>query len=70
MANTKRSFAIVTTTMTYIWGSTTLRISGDESVAGEIVANKDGGVDFKFPERIVLIANHQVRLLLGILLPL
>lgn len=60
MAMTKRSFAIVTTVMTNIFGPTTIRISGDESVAGQIRPTHDGGVEFRFPERMVLIANHQV----------
>jgi len=60
MAMTKHSFAITTTVMTYIWGSTIIRISGDDSVAGEIVPSADGGVEFRFPERLVLIANHQI----------
>lgn len=57
---TKRSFAITASLMTQIWGPTTIRISGDETVAGQIEATPDGGVQFNFPERIVLIANHQV----------
>ncbi|KPM37833.1 hypothetical protein AK830_g8748 [Neonectria ditissima] len=60
MAMTKRSFAITTAVMTHIWGATTIRISGDESVAGQIKATPDGGVQFNFPERLVLIANHQI----------
>ncbi|KAI5468056.1 acyltransferase-domain-containing protein [Mariannaea sp. PMI_226] len=60
MAMTKRSFALTTTVMTQIWGPTTVRISGDESVAGQIKPTSDGGVQFNFPERIVLIANHQI----------
>lgn len=61
MAMTKRSFAITTTVMTHIWGPTTIRISGDATVAGEIRPTEDGGVEFRFPERLILIANHQVR---------
>lgn len=61
MAMTKRSFALTTTVMTQIWGPTTVRISGDESVAGQIKSTGSGGVQFSFPERLVLIANHQVR---------
>lgn len=60
MAMTKRSFCLTTTVMTQIWGPTTIRISGDESVAGQIKLRPDGGVQFEFPERLVLIANHQV----------
>lgn len=60
IAMTKRSFAITTTAMTNIWGPTTIRISGDDSVAGQIRPTDAGGVEFDFPERMVLIANHQV----------
>lgn len=60
MAMTKRSFALTTAVMTHIWGSTTIRISGDETVAGQIKPTPGGGVQFNFPERMVLIANHQV----------
>jgi lysocardiolipin and lysophospholipid acyltransferase len=60
MAMTKRYFAIVATVMTHVWGPTTLRISGDESVAGQIHQDDDGNVRFDFPERMVLIANHQI----------
>ncbi|PHH84424.1 hypothetical protein CDD83_1961 [Cordyceps sp. RAO-2017] len=60
MAMTKQSFALTTTVMTQIWGPTTMRISGDDSVAGEIKPTRDGGVEFAFPERLVLVANHQI----------
>lgn len=58
---TKRSFGLTITLMTQIWGPTTIRVSGDESVAGQIKLRSDGGVQFEFPERLILIANHQVR---------
>ena len=60
MAMTKRSFALTTTVMTQIWGPTMIRVSGDASVAGQIKPTPDGGVEFNFPERLVMIANHQV----------
>ena len=60
MALTKQSFGLVITTMTYWWGPTTVRISGDASVAGQIKKTADGRVQFSFPARLVLIANHQV----------
>lgn len=60
MAMTKRSFALTTTVMTNIWGPTIIRISGDESVAGQIKQTENGDVQFNFPERLVMIANHQV----------
>lgn len=60
MATTKRYFGITITTMTHVWANTLVRISGDASVAGQIKATANGGVEFNFPERAVLIANHQV----------
>jgi hypothetical protein len=61
MAMTKQAFALTITLMTHLWGPATIRISGDESVAGQILPTPGGGVEFKFPERMVMIANHQVR---------
>ncbi|KAH1490502.1 hypothetical protein KXX57_000238 [Aspergillus fumigatus] len=43
------------------WGCPTyVRVSGDESVRGQIHLCKDGRLKTQFPERLVLIANHQV----------
>jgi hypothetical protein len=61
MSLTKQSFGLLITTMTQWWGPTTIRISGDASVAGQIRKTKDGLVEFSFPERMIMIANHQVR---------
>ena len=61
MAVTKQSFALLSMSVTQWWGPTVMRISGDASVAGQIHQTEDGRVEFSFPERIVLIANHQVR---------
>ncbi|CAK7271065.1 hypothetical protein SEPCBS57363_004424 [Sporothrix epigloea] len=60
MAITKQFFSVIVTTMTRWWGPTTIRISGDESVAGQIRKTRDGRVEFDFPERMVMIANHQI----------
>ena len=57
---TKQAFGITLTTTTRWWGPTTIRISGDASVAGQIKQMPDGRVQFAFPERLVLIANHQI----------
>lgn len=62
MAVTKESFGILAVTVTNWWGATVMRISGDESVAGQIRKTEDGRVELDFPERLVMIANHQVRL--------
>lgn len=61
MAVTKESFGILAVTVTNWWGATVMRISGDESVAGQIRKTEDGRVELEFPERLVMIANHQVR---------
>jgi lysocardiolipin and lysophospholipid acyltransferase len=60
MALTKQAFALTTTTMTQWWGPTVIRISGDASVADQIRQTPDGRVEFSFPQRLVLIANHQI----------
>ncbi|KAL2848481.1 acyltransferase-domain-containing protein [Aspergillus pseudoustus] len=60
MASTKRSFAVVITALTQ-WGCPTyVRVSGDNSVRGQIHIANDGRLKTNFPERLVLIANHQV----------
>lgn len=37
-----------------------MRISGDDSVAGDLIKTADGRVECHFPERLVMIANHQL----------
>jgi len=69
MALTKQSFGLFITTITHWWGPTTIRISGDASVSGQIRKTADGRVEFAFPERMVMIANHQVRTSLGLIPP-
>jgi len=61
MAITKQSFGILVTTVTQWWTPTVVRISGDASVAGQLRVTPDGRVECRFPDRVVLIANHQVR---------
>lgn len=60
MALTKQSFGLLVTTMTHWWAPTTIRISGDASVADQLSLTPDGRVECAFPERMVMIANHQV----------
>lgn len=60
MALTKRSFGIVITALTQ-WGCPTpVRVTGDKSVRGQLQTMEDGRLKTDFPERMVLIANHQV----------
>lgn len=60
MATTKESFGIFVTTLTNWWAPTVVRISGDASVAGQLRKTADGRVECDFPDRLVMMANHQV----------
>ncbi|RAH83917.1 putative acyltransferase [Aspergillus japonicus CBS 114.51] len=60
MAYTKQSFGLVITALTQ-WGCpTVVRVSGDKSVRNQIHLAEDGRLRTDFPERLVMIANHQV----------
>jgi hypothetical protein len=61
MALTKQSFGILITTTTQWLSPTFVRISGDESVSGQMRKTEDGRLECSFPERMVMIANHQVK---------
>ncbi|KAF1851172.1 acyltransferase-domain-containing protein [Cucurbitaria berberidis CBS 394.84] len=60
MALSKQHFGIVSTTMTYWWAPVKMRISGDESVRGQFRKTEDGRLECDFPERMVLVSNHQI----------
>ena len=60
MAMTKQHFGVVSTTMTYWWAPVKMRVSGDESVRGQLRKTEDERLECDFPERMVLISNHQV----------
>lgn len=60
MSMTKRSFGLAITALTQYCSPTPVRVSGDRSVQGQIGLSKDGTLQTRFPERLVLIANHQV----------
>ncbi|KAK8097065.1 acyltransferase [Apiospora kogelbergensis] len=60
MAVTKESFGLLITTLTHWWAPTVIRISGDASVAGQLSLTPDGRVECAFPDRMVMIANHQI----------
>lgn len=57
---TKRSFGVFVTYLTQRWAPTVVRISGDSSVAGQLHTTKDGKVELLFPDRLVMVANHQL----------
>ncbi|KAL8856515.1 MAG: hypothetical protein Q9198_010773, partial [Flavoplaca austrocitrina] len=60
MSITKQWFGFLIVTMTQWFSPTTIRISGDASVRGQMVKTKDGRLETRFPERLVMIANHQL----------
>ncbi|KAJ5466721.1 hypothetical protein N7539_009450 [Penicillium diatomitis] len=60
MAYTKQNFGLVITALTQYGCPTLFRVSGDESVRGQVHLSADGMLQTQFPERLVLIANHQV----------
>ena len=60
MAWTKESFAVLMTTITQWWAPTVVRVSGDESMKGQLFQMEDGSLKCNFPHRLVLMANHQL----------
>lgn len=60
MARTKQHFGVLVTTITQWWSPTVVRVTGDKSVRHQLKRMPDGRLECEFPERIILIANHQV----------
>lgn len=60
MAVTKQHFGLLVVTMQQWWSPTTVRVSGDESIRGQLHQASDGRLECDFPERMVVIANHEV----------
>lgn len=60
MALTKQSFGLLITTLTAWFSPTVIRVSGDKSVRGQLLQTLDGRLETNFPERLVMIANHQI----------
>lgn len=60
MALTKQSFGLVITTITQWFSPTVVRISGDKSIRGQLSRTQDGLLQTHFPERLIMIANHQL----------
>lgn len=60
MARTKKHFGVVVTTITQWWSPTIIRVTGDRTVRDQIKRSPDGSLECQFPERLVLIANHQL----------
>lgn len=60
MALTKQSFGLLIITLTQWFSPTVVRVSGDKSVQGQLRRSKDGLLQVNFPERLVMISNHQL----------
>ncbi|KAH9814248.1 Acyltransferase C-terminus [Teratosphaeria destructans] len=60
MSWTKESFAVLMTTITQWWAPTVVRVSGDESMKGQLYQMDDGTLKCNFPHRLILMANHQL----------
>lgn len=60
IAFTKQSFGLLTMTLTQTFSPTKVIVSGDASVRGQILRKPDGTLLLDFPQRIVLISNHQI----------
>lgn len=60
MAWTKESFAVLMTTITQWWAPTVVRVSGDESMKGQMFQMEDGSLKCNFPHRLILMGNHQL----------
>ncbi|CAK4031712.1 related to 1-acyl-sn-glycerol-3-phosphate acyltransferase gamma [Lecanosticta acicola] len=60
MAWTKESFAVLMTTITQWWAPTVVKVSGDDSMKGQLFVMDDGTLKCNFPHRIILMGNHQL----------
>ena len=60
MALTKQSFGLLIITICQWWTPTLIRVSWDRSLRGQIRQGADGRLQCSFPERLVLVANHQL----------
>ncbi len=60
IAFTKQSWGLLTMTMTQWWAPTVVRVSGDSTMRGQLLQSVDGSLLCDFPQRMILIANHQI----------
>ncbi|KAA8905536.1 acyltransferase-domain-containing protein [Sphaerosporella brunnea] len=60
MSRTKQHFGVFVTTLTQWWSPTVVRVTGDKSVRRQLKQTADGSLECQFPERMILIANHQL----------
>jgi len=60
MSMTKQYFGLVINTVVEWFCPTVVRVSGDASVRDQLKQTEDGRLESDFPDRMVLMANHQV----------
>jgi len=60
MSMTKQYFGLVINTVVQWFCPTVVRVSGDASVRDQLRKTEDGRLESDLPERMVLMANHQV----------
>ena len=60
VASTKESFGIFIITIIAWFTPTKIRVSGDASVRDQFHLTKDGCLQTKFPQRLIMMANHQI----------
>lgn len=60
MSVTKEFFGLLVNTITEWFSPALVRISGDASMKGQLRLSREGRLETKFPDRLVLISNHQV----------
>lgn len=60
MALTKQAFGILITTITQWFSPTVIRVSWNKSMQGQFRKKPDGTLETRFPERLVMLSNHQI----------
>lgn len=60
MALTKQAFAVILITVSQSFSPTLIRVSWDSSMRGQLRKTADGRLETNFPERMILMANHQI----------
>ena len=60
MALSKQQYGVFVATLTAWFSPTPVWVSGDSSVAGQLKLSDNGALITDFPERMVMIANHQL----------
>lgn len=64
---TKQQFGLILNAITKWFSPTIIRVSGDASVKGQLKLDKNGRLQTSFPDRLIMLANHQVCFLIKIL---